>query len=87
MWTGGKVEMTKFERLANRLEKMFGVKPTNFQRTYAGINMKRGGAFTWEAKLGMLTIGSCYSVTVLLKSKNIIQQRSGWDEIELFPED
>lgn len=78
--------MTKFERLAIRLEKMFGAKPTDFQRTYAGINMKRGGSFVWEAKLGIATIGSCWTATELLKAKNIIQQRSGWNEIEIIPD-
>lgn len=78
--------MTKFQRLAKRLTPMFGYEPTGFLRTYAGVNMKKAGAFIWEAKIGITTIGSCYSVTELLKAKNIIAQHSGFNEIELFPE-
>ena len=65
---------------------MFGCEPTDFSRTYAGRNMKKAGAFTWEAKIGITTIGSCYPVTELLKAQNITAQHCGFNEIELLPE-
>lgn len=82
----GVVVRRKFEMLQKRLEGMFGCKPTDFKRTYAGTNMKKSGAFVWEAKIGMVTIGSCWTVTELLKAKNIIQMDCGFNTIELIPE-
>ena len=78
--------MTKFQRLAKKLTPMFGREPTDFSRTYAGKNMKQAGAFIWDAKIGITTIGSCFPVTELLKAKNITAQHCGFNEIELFPE-
>lgn len=78
--------MTKFERLAKRLYGMFGYELTNFKRTYASKDMKKAGAFVWEARLGNMTVGSCWTVTELLRAKNITQEHCGWHEIELFPE-
>ena len=65
---------------------MFGYSLADFERTYAGKNMKRAGAFVWTAKLGLVTVGSCWTVTELLKAKNIYQQYAGFNEIELLPE-
>ena len=80
------MNMTKFQRLAKRLKPMFGDEPIAFSRTYAGINMRKSGAFVWEAKIGVITIGSTWTVTELLQAKNITAQYCGFNEIELFPE-
>ena len=79
--------MTKFQRLAMRIKESFGYVLNDFKRTYAGKNMKAGGAFVWEAKLGVYTVGSCWTVTELLKAKEITKRDCGFNEIELFPED
>jgi len=78
--------MTKFQRLQKRLEKMYGQAPTDFERTYAGRNLRARGAFVWTAKLGIKTIGSCWTVTELLKAKHLTDQHCGFNEIEIFPE-
>ncbi len=72
--------MTKFEKLALKIEKDLGLKAENFKRAYVGKHQKSSGAFVWFACLKCGTIGSCYSATELLK-KNKLERVSEWDTV------
>ena len=78
--------MRTFEKLEERLSVILGEKPNNFRRTYAGKNMKAVGAFVWEADIGTDVIGSRWTASSLLRCENIVCERTGRCEIEVFPD-
>lgn len=70
--------MKTFEKLAVRIEKDTGLKLDRFRRTYAGYWQRKAGAWRWFAfEVGSKgnDIGSMYSATELLKSKNKLLHR------------
>jgi hypothetical protein len=65
-----------------------------FQRTYAGRNLLKGGAFSWTMKCTDLNrnnreicVGSCYPLRCFAKSNIRIDVYTGWDDIELIPQE
>ena len=85
--------MTTFEKLVKRIKKDIdlNVDIKSLNRTYAGKLLKSSGAFSWEGKLlnrGLITIGSCYSATELLKSKcKLVSSADRFGlEIEIYQE-
>ena len=78
--------MTKNERMMQRLRVELGLKlpvDTTIERTYAGRNLKAGGAFSWylrsEERPGVTGIGSPSTVTDLLRAKKLCIDASWGD--------
>lgn len=80
-------------KLAKRLKEEFNldVHPENFQRTYAGINMVRQGAFLWIFNEPITTvntpsiIGGCEPMSKYIVKRNKLEiQKDRFGEIEVY---
>lgn len=73
--------MTKVEKLSVLIKEKFDidVNPNSFQRVYSGYLQRSQGAFSWFMKRNdsNTDIGSCYSVTEILKNKNKLSLYNG----------
>lgn len=81
------------EKLASRLNTEFNlnVSPDNFQRTYAGINMRRAGAFIWlfnegvKSVNGVCIVGGCEPISKYIVKRNRLEiQEEKWGEVEVY---
>ena len=77
--------MTTFEKLAEKIKTDLGYNVENIKRTYAGINMKSSGAFTWCGnEVGSFReIGGCCPAKETLERYKLesIHHRGGRTEI------
>ena len=77
------------EKLAQRLRKEFNlnVSADDFQRTYAGVHMRSGGAFLWMFTNPKIsgTVGGCEPASKYIVKKNKLKlKKNNWNEIEVY---
>ena len=77
------------ERLAYRLREEFNlnVSAEDFQRTYAGVHMRSGGAFLWMFTNPKISgvVGGCEPASKYVVKKNRLKiQKNKWNEIEVY---
>jgi hypothetical protein len=57
-----------------------------FHRTYVGRNQKAEGAWVWYAQAGIMTVGSQWTMTELLKAPYLSSSKEFYLDVSIYPE-